>query len=214
MEYLIPLLGVWEKPEDIDFDTLPNRFVIKCNHNSGHGMCICKDKAALDIKKATDALRKGMAEDYYIFNREWPYKDVPRRIIAEQFMEDEDGNELKDYKIHCFNGEPKFILVCSDRFDDQGLREDFYDINWDLMDLHRPDHPNSKNGISKPDNLEQMLNAARTLAQSLKFARIDFYSINSKVYFGEITFFPASGMEKFEPESTDKMLGEWLNITD
>ena len=110
-EYLIPLLGVWEDPEDIDFDALPDQFVLKCNHNSGLGMCICKDKSKLDIKKAKRELKKGLKQDYYLTGREWPYKDVPRRIIAEKYMVDESGTELKDFKVLCFAGKAKMIQV-------------------------------------------------------------------------------------------------------
>lgn len=113
-EYLIPLLGVWDDPEDIDFDALPNRFVLKCNHNSGLGMCICKDKSKLDITKVKAELRKGLQQNYYLSSREWPYKDVPRKIIAEKYMEDASG-DLKDYKFYCFNGEMKFVMINSDR---------------------------------------------------------------------------------------------------
>jgi hypothetical protein len=115
-EYLIPLLGVWDNPDEIDFDKLPDQFVLKCNHNSGGGMCICKDKSKLNIKKVKSNLRKGLKQNYYMLGREWPYKDVPRRIICEQYMTDESGIELKDYKIHNFNGIPKFIEVDFGRF--------------------------------------------------------------------------------------------------
>ena len=211
-EYLIPLLGVWENPDEIDFDALPNQFVLKCNHNSGLGMCICKDKSTLNIEKVKAELRKGLAQDYYLCGREWPYKNVPRKIIAEKYMEEEDGSDLRDYKIHCFHGEPQFILVCSDRFADGGLREDFYDTSWKRMDLRRPQHPNSAQGTPRPEKLEQMLEKARILAKSIPFARIDFYVINQKIYFGEITFFPASGFEKFEPEEADRKLGAMLKL--
>lgn len=209
-QYLIPLLGVWDKPEDIDFDELPDRFVLKCNHNSGLGMCICKDKSQLNLKKTRDGLKKGLAENYYIRYREWPYKDVPRKIIAEQFMEQEGGCELKDYKIHCFNGKPRFVLVCSDRFSSEGLHEDFYDINWRLMDLHRPNHPNSLEDIQKPDNLEEMLSLAEKLSDGIPFVRVDFYLVDGSIYFSELTFFPASGFTSFEPEKWDKTFGDWL----
>lgn len=211
-EYLIPLLGVWDKPEDIDFDKLPDQFVLKCNHNSGLGMCICKDKSKIDQLKVIKELRKGIRENFYLKHREWPYKDVPRKIIAEQFMTEDSGAELMDYKIHCFNGKPEFILVCSDRFSSSGLKEDFYDTNWNLLDIKRPTHPNSENGIQKPELLNEMLRLAGILAKDLPFSRIDFYVINSKIYFGEITFFPTSGFEAFEPESADEWIGQLLDL--
>lgn len=211
-EFLIPLLGVWDKPEDIDFDALPNQFVLKCNHNSGLGMCICKDKDSLNKKQALKNLRKGFHEDFYLRHREWPYKDVPRKIIAEQYMSEDTGKELMDYKIHCFDGEPKFILVCSDRFSESGLREDFYDTNWELLDIRRPTHPNSPNGIKKPELLDEMLHLASILSKDMPFSRIDFYVINSKIYFGEITFFPTSGFEAFEPDGADEWIGQLLDL--
>lgn len=211
-EYLIPLLGVWDDPDEINFDELPDQFVLKCNHNSGLGMCICKDKSELDTDKVRKGLKKGLNQDYYMLHREWPYKNVPRKIICEQYMEDDSGNGLRDFKVHCFNGEPKFILVCSDRFSEEGLREDFYDVGWNLMDMHRPTHPNSQSGVQKPQQLEEMLECAKKIAEDLPFSRIDFYVINAQIFFGEITFFPASGLEKFEPEQWDTVLGEWIAL--
>lgn len=211
-EYLIPLLGVWDKPEDINFESLPNSFVLKCNHNSGLGMCICKDKNTLDINDVIKKLHQGLQEDYYIRHREWPYKNVPRKIIAEQFMVEDGDKELMDYKVHCFNGEPKFILVCSDRFSSSGLKEDFYDTEWNLLDIRRPKHPNSVEGIKKPELLDELLRLAKILSKNLPFSRIDFYIINSKIYFGEITFFPASGFEAFEPVEADEWIGQLLDL--
>lgn len=209
-EYLIPLLGIWDSPDDIDFESLPEQFVLKCNHNSGLGMCICRDKSKLDIKKVKNGLKKGLEQDYYILHREWPYRNVARKIIAEQYMIDESGTELKDYKIHCFNGVPRFILVCSERFSEKGLHEDFYDLSWNIMNIHRPKHPNSSTGIQKPKQLKDMLDLAEHLAKDIPFVRIDFYVINDKIYFGEITFFPASGFESFEPEYIDRKLGDMI----
>lgn len=211
-EYLIPLLGVWNKPEDIDFDKLPDQFVLKCNHNSGLGMCICKDKSKLNIKKVIDELHKGLKQNYYITGREWPYKNVPRKIIAEKYMVDSMEEELKDYKIHCFNGEPKIILVCSKRFSKEGLCEDFYDINWKKLDVKRPNCVSSKEISEPPKNLDKMLEYSKILADKKAFVRIDFYEVNGKVYFGEITFYPASGFETFVPEKWDKILGNWIDL--
>lgn len=212
-EYLIPLLGVWNNPNEVDFNTLPNKFVLKCNHNSGRGMCICKDKSALDIEFVKRQLQEGLDEDYYALYREWPYKNVPRRIIAEKFMQNADGSDLQDYKIHCFNGTPRFILVCKDRFSDSGLTEDFFDVQWKHMFVARPNHPNSSTSIPAPQNLGVMLDFARKLACDIPFIRVDFYEISGKVYFGELTFFPASGLEKFEPDSWDKRFGDWLDLS-
>lgn len=212
-EYLIPLLGVWDTPDEIDFDALPNEFVLKCNHNSGRGMCICKDKSKLSIEKVKSDLKKGLKQDYYLTGREWPYKDVPRKIIAEQFMKSDAGG-LTDYKVHCFNGEPKIILVCRDRFAETGLTEDFFSAEWEHLDLRRPTHPNAMVPTAKPDELDHLLELSRILSKDIPFLRVDFYIVEGHVFFSELTFFPASGFERFEPEKWDHVLGDWLKIPD
>lgn len=210
-EYLIPLLGVWDNPDDIDFDKLPDRFVIKCNHNSGTGMYICKDKSKMDAEMVRSGLRRGLKQDYYRGDREWPYKNVPRKIIAEKYMEDSTTGELRDFKFFCFNGEPKMILVCAERFAN-GLRENFYDTDWNLLPVNRPNNPNTDYEIKKPETFDKMLELANVLAEGIPFSRIDFYEVNGQVYFGEITFFPASGFERFVPEEWDRRLGDWITL--
>lgn len=210
-EYLIPLIGVWDTPEEIDFDALPNQFAMKCNHNSGLGMCICTDKSRLNVKKVRKELQRGLKQDYYRIHREWPYKDVPRKIIAEQFMKSDAGG-LTDYKIHCFNGEPKVILVCKDRFTETGLTEDFFSPQWEHLDIRRPTHPNASQPIARPKELAQMLSLAQKLSQEIPFLRVDFYIIEHRIYFSELTFFPASGFERFVPEKWDYILGDWLEL--
>lgn len=210
-EYLIPLVGVWDSPDQIDFDALPNQFAMKCNHNSGLGMCICTDKAKLDVSKVKRELRRGLKQDYYLTGREWPYKDVPRKIIAEQFMKSDAGG-LTDYKIHCFNGEPKIVLVCKDRFTETGLTEDFFSAQWEHLDIRRPKHPNASKPIPQPEELPQLLSLARVLSKDILFLRVDFYIIEHRIYFSELTFFPASGFEKFVPEKWDEILGDWLAL--
>lgn len=209
--YLIPLLGVWDSPEEIDFKGLPNQFVIKCNHNSGLGMCICTDKLKLDLRKVRRGLAKGLKQDYYLTGREWPYKDVPRKIIAEKFLQSDEGG-LTDYKVHCFNGKPKFVLVCRDRFVESGLTEDFYTIEWEHMEIKRPKVANAATAIPKPKKLNEMLRLAEDLSKDIPFLRVDFYIVDEKIYFSELTFFPASGFEKFEPEIWNKKFGAWLQL--
>ena len=210
-EYLIPLVGVWDSPDEIDFDTLPNQFAMKCNHNSGLGMCICTDKSQLDVEKVKKELARGLKQDYYLTGREWPYKDVPRKIVAEQFLKSDAGG-LTDYKIHCFNGVPKFILVCRDRFTESGLTEDFYTPEWEHMDVKRPKIPNAKTPMDKPERLDEMLRLAEILSRNIPFIRIDFYLVEGKIYFSELTFFPASGFEGYEPAEWDTVFGEWLTL--
>ena len=208
-EYIIPTLGVWNRFEDINFDDLPNQFVLKCTHDSG-GVVICKDKSILDIDAARKKINKSLRTNYYLRSKEWPYKNVRPRIIAEQYMEDTLEQELSDYKIHSFNGVPKVILVCKDRFSDLGLTEDFFDQNWTHLEVCRKKHPNSSEEIKRPKELDKMLGLAETLSRDVPFLRSDFYTIDDKVYFGELTFFPASGFEGFKPEKFDKELGDWL----
>lgn len=210
-DYVIPNFGIYDKFEDIDFEKLPDQFVLKCTHDSG-GLVICKDKATLNKAAARKIINKSLRRDYYKSGREWPYKNVPKKIIAEKYMQNTDGSSLLDYKFFCFNGEPKIILVCLDRFSKSGLRENFYDMDWNLLPLYRPKHPNADYSILPPKNLLEMIDIAHSLSQNTKFSRIDLYDINGKIYFGEITFFPASGFEMFQPEEWDYKFGEWLDL--
>lgn len=208
-EYIIPTLGVWDDPDDIDFDALPNQFVLKCNHNSGTGMCICRDKSKLDIPKVKAELRKGLKENYFLHGREWPYKNVPRKILAEKFMVDESGTDLKDYKIMCFNGEVQCSFVCIDRYSQDGMKINFYDKDWNRLPFKRV-YPNTDNDVPKPRRYEDMIKLSELLGAKIPFARIDFYEINGNLYFGEITLFPGSGMEEFSPELWDEKLGKLI----
>lgn len=202
-EYVIPTLGVWDNFNDIDFETLPNEFVLKCTHDSG-GIVVCKDKTTLDLDAAKKKLQSSLNTCFYWMGRERPYKDVPPRIIAEKYM----GDNLIDYKLFCFSGVPKLTLVCSERFSDGGLKEDFYDEEWNHLNIKRPQHENSSEMIEKPKQYSLMRELAEKLSTTIPFSRIDFYEINERVYFGEITFYPASGFEGFEPESWDYILGD------
>lgn len=212
-EYLIPLLGVWDKAEDIDFDKLPNQFVLKCNHNSGLGMYICKDKSKLtqkEIKVIRKNLTKGLQQDYYLTGREWPYKNVPRKIIAEKYMEDETG-QLRDYKFYCFNGEPKIIMINSDR-EIGKTKADYFDMDFNWLDLKWGyEHADVK--PLKPTNFEKMKELAVVLSKNIPELRVDFYEVNNKIYFGELTFFDGSGFDKIEPKEWDKKIGDWIDYT-
>lgn len=207
-QYLIPLLGVWKDPDAIDFDALPDQFVLKCNHNSGLGMCICKDKSKLDIEKVRNGLRQGLAQDYYIYGREWPYKNVKRRIIAEQYMDDGSG-ELRDYKVMCFDGEPKLIQYHQGRFDYH--TQDFYDAQWNHLPISQG-CPLSENLLEKPVFLEEMLELSRKLAKNIPHVRADWYYVSGQLYFGELTFFDASGFDEFEPDHWNEIVGSWITL--
>lgn len=210
-QYLIPLIGVWDSPDEIDLGALPDRFVLKCNHNSGLGMCICTDKASLDMERVKAELRRGLEQDYYLTGREWPYRDVPRKIVAEQFLESDAGG-LTDYKIHCFNGVPRFILVCRDRFTESGLVEDFYTPTWERMDLKRPKIPNGATPLPKPEQLDEMLALAEKLSKDIPFLRVDLYLVEGRICFSELTLYPASGFDGFDPPEWDRTFGRWLEL--
>lgn len=211
-QYIIPTLGVWDSPEEIDFASLPTQFVLKCNHNSGVGMCICKNKELLDIAKVKESLQKGLSEDYYIYNREWPYKNVRRRIIAEQYMEDYESGELRDYKFFCFNGDVKCLFIATNRAKgDHETRFDFFDTEFNHLPFTNG-HPNAIAVPSKPKCFEEMKRIASILSQGIPSSRIDLYEINGRVYFGEITFTHWGGFVPFDPPEWDTILGSWIDL--
>lgn len=213
-DYLIPLLGTWDRAEEIDFDKLPSQFVLKCNHNSGTGMLICKDKAQIDIKQTRIDLEKGLQEDYYLLGREWPYKDVPRKIIAEQYMVDDSGKELKDYKVLCFDGVPKLIEVHAGRFTDNQT-QDFYDCNWKKTTISQncvSGYKVSDVDYPRPSVLDEMLGLSQKLAKDIPLLRVDWYVINGKLYFGELTFFDGAGFDGFDDPKDDLMMGTWITL--
>lgn len=208
--HVIPTLGVWQNEEEIDFDSLPERFVLKCTHDSG-GVAVCRDKSAATIQNAKRTLHHFLKRDYYSQWREWPYRDIPRRILAEAYL-DGGENGLTDYKIHCFGGVPKLILVCQDRFSAGGMTEDFFTEGWEHLDIRRPQAANASKPVPKPEQLSEMLQIAATLSKDIPFARIDLYNVRQRVYFSEITLYPASGLTAFVPDKWDKILGEWLTL--
>jgi hypothetical protein len=207
-QHIIPTLGVWESPEDIDFDSLPNQFVLKCNHNSGIGVYVCKDKRLMNKKKVIKDLKKGLQQNYYKEGREWPYKNVKPMVLAEKYMEDESGFELKDYKVFNFNGEPKIIEIDYDRF--KGHKRHLYDVDWNKIDatIEFPSDPDRS--FEKPKVLDQLLSLARTLSEGIPHVRTDFYIVRDRIYFGEMTFFHGSGLEHITPLDFDKQMGSWL----
>lgn len=208
-EYIIPTIGVFEKFEDIDFSKLPNRFVIKCTHDSG-GIVICKDKDKLNIEKARKKINKSLKRNYYFSGREWPYKGVKPRIIIEEYMEDKKSYELIDYKVMCFNGSAKIIFTCTDRYSD-GLKVTFFDRKWNKLPFERK-FPMSNKDINKPINLELMIELSEKLSKEIPFVRMDWYEINGRLYFGEFTFYPGSGFEEFSPDEWDEKIGKLIDI--
>ena len=210
-EYLIPLLGLYNKYEDINFEILPNQFVIKCTHDSG-GVVICKDKSKFDFKKAKRKINTAMRRNFYYTGREWPYKNIKPRIIIEQYMEDKKAKELIDYKVMCFDGKPEFSFTCTERYN-SGLKVTFFDLDWNKMPFERH-YPASKKEIEKPANYKLMLEFSKKLSENIPFVRVDWYEINGKLYFGELTFYPGSGMEEFNPEEWDEKIGNLISISD
>ena len=209
-EYIIPTLGIYEKFEDIDFEKLPNKFVLKPTHTSGD-IFICNDKEKVDYPKLKKKVKKWLKRKYYYIHREWPYKNIQPRVIVEKYMKNEDTQDLKDYKFMCFNGKVKCSFVCSNRYLKKGLNIDFYDLDWNKMPFQRH-YPNSNENIPKPINYELMIMLAEKLSTGIPFVRVDFYEINGKVYFGELTFFPGSGFEEFTPERYDEIIGDMLEL--
>lgn len=207
--YVIPTLGVWDKFEDIDFGELLDKFVLKCTHDSG-GLVICKDKNKLDMKAAKTKINKSLQNNYYLQGREWPYKNVKPRILAEKYMVDESGFELKDYKVMCFEGEPKLIQVHSGRF--ASHTQDFYTTEWEHLAITQG-VPLSDIQVERPACLQEMLEMSRILAAGLHQVRVDWYYVEGQLYFGEITFFDASGFDDFEPDEWNELVGSWIKIS-
>ena len=210
-EYLIPLIGVWSNMDEINFNDLPDKFVLKCTHDS-KSVIICKDKSSFNFDKAKEILNKNLKKNAFWYGREWPYKNVEPRIICEKYMVDESGFELKDYKIMCFNGIADNIMVCYNR---KNGHADFryFDLEWNELFYNKANvNKEPERIIQRPKNLEKMIEIAENLSQGFYFTRIDLYDICGKIYFGEITFFPASGFDKDITEETDYLLGNKLNL--
>ena len=215
-EYLIPLIGVWDDPDDIDFDALPDKFVLKCNHNSGLGMCICTDKSELDFEKVIHELKRGIKQDYYLTNREWPYKNVPRKIICEEFLVDEASESnggLVDYKFYCFNGYVDCVQVCIDRASGD-TKFYFFDEDWNLKRIN----PMGKEApedftLPRPKKLAEMFDIARKLSKGHPYLRVDLYECNDKIYFGELTFFPKSGYNSNLLPEGNKYFGDLIDLS-
>lgn len=209
---LIPLLGVWSSFDEIDFDKLPNQFVLKATHDSG-SVVICKDKNNFDIEKAQKKLTSALKYNYFWKGREMPYRDVQPRIICEQYMADLADVGLMDYKFFVFNGEAKLIFVVSDRFSQEGAKFDYLDLDFNSLDFGSFGHNRAGDKLQKPDNWEEMKLLIKKLAfDDIPFVRIDLYSIKDKIYFGEYTFFHDGGVVAFEPKEWDRKLGDMINL--
>lgn len=207
-EYIIPTIGVWDRVEDIDWEALPNQFVLKCTHDSG-GLVICKDKSTLDIKTAIGKLKKSMKRDYFYDNREWPYKNVNKRIIAEELI---GSGNIDDYKFSCYDGKVTDVMICMDR-ESGDTKFYFFDPKWNLLKYN-------KRGMAAPDgftvpapkNIERMFEIAGQLSKGIPYLRVDLYNIDGKIYFGESTFFPQSGMDPNLLPETDILFGSRIKL--
>ena len=208
-EYIIPTIGIYEKFDDINFEELPNKFVIKCTHDCG-GLIICKDKEKLDIKEAREMINKNLKKNYYYDNREWPYKNVRPRIIIEEYMEDKQTKELRDYKFFCFDGKPEYMFIATDRAINE-TKFNFYNMKFDLQAL-KQHYPNNLKKLDKPKNFQRMQELATELSKGIPHVRVDFYEINGKIYFGELTFSHFGGFVPFEPKEWDKKLGDLIKL--
>ena len=209
-EYLIPLVGgPWANWEQIEMEKLPNKFVLKTTHDSG-GIVVCTDKQALDTKKAKEKIESSLNNNYFWAGREYPYKYIKPRIIAEQYLTDESGLELKDYKILCINGVPQNVMVCTGRL--QGnVKYYFFDLDWKFLPLNHGDDQLPKDfTLPRPKHLDEMVRIAKILSKDFKLLRVDLYEANNRVYFGEMTFYPDSGFDTDILPSTDMDFGSWL----
>ena len=212
-EYIIPTLGVWDKPEQIEWDKLPNQFVLKTTHGGGNsGVVICKDKSTFNREQAIAKLNRSLQSDIYVNFREWPYKNVPKRIIAEEYIEDSRSKELVDYKFFCFDGYVDSVMVCLDR-QEGDTKFYFFDSKWQLKryDIYSVNVPNDFT-LSKPIFVDEMFNIAEKLSAGIPHARVDLYSVDGHIYFGEITLFSASGMDLDLLPTTDLHFGNLINI--
>lgn len=209
--YLIPLIGVWNEFDEINFEKLPNQFVLKPTHTSGN-VFICKDKTSINLVNLKREINGWLKRNYFWEHREWPYKNVKPRIICEILLEQKDGDELRDYRFFCFNGEPKFITVDFSITDKKKTRRNIYDLDWNLLDVEISYPKEKKIVVVKPNKLEEMISLSRRLSANIPHSRIDFYYIENKVIFGEITFYHQSGMGKIYPTEFDLIMGSWIQL--
>jgi len=209
-KYIIPTLGIWNTFEEIDFDTLPDRFVLKTTHDSG-GIVICKNKKTFDFKKAENKLKKHLNLNSYYLSREWPYKNVKPRIIAEKYMVEGDNEDLDDFKFFCFDGIPRALYVATER-QSGNVKFDYFDMDFNHLNIVQS-HEQSKVELSKPRNFDKMVELSKVLSCGLPHVRVDFYNLEGEIYFGELTFYHYGGIVPFYPEEWDYKFGSWIDLT-
>lgn len=210
-EHIIPTLAVYKSVEEINLDKLPNQFVLKCNHDSG-SVVICKDKNHFDFNEAKKKLDKALHHNFYWDAREWAYKKVKPLIFAEQYMEDTRTGELQDYKFFSFDGVAKALFIATERQGNEETKFDFFDMDFRHIDVTNG-HPNADTLPSKPESFDEMVRMANELSKDFPEVRVDFYEVNGKSYFGELTFYHWGGMTPFQPNYFDKTMGEWIDLS-
>lgn len=216
-DILVPALGVWKNPNDIDFEKLPLRFVLKCNHNSGEGMVLCKDKRNLDIAEAKRGLKKALSYNYFHHYREWAYKNIKPLIIGEKYIDHNEKEGLIDYKFYCFNGKPKFLYLGRTLFKNGVKVQDlmtFLGIDYKPVPFSRPDHSALSYIPPKPSCFDDMLKIAECLSEGIPFVRVDLYWVHEHIYFSELTLYPGAGYGFFKPDSAEKEIGDMLILPD
>lgn len=207
--YVIPTLGIWDSADEIDLNELPEQFVLKCNHDS-KSVCICKDKKTFDFDAAKKKLNTKLRLNQFAYGREWPYKNVEPLILAEKYMEDESGG-LQDYKVLCFNGQPKLIQLHRGRFTEE-YTQDFYDVNWNRQDFNQKGEKMAELPAPQPEFLKEMLELSARLSKGIPHIRVDWYYAEHQLYFGELTFFDAAGYDEFVPDEYNGILGSWIEL--
>lgn len=205
-EYVVSCLGVWDRAEEIEWDKLPDRFVLKTTHDGGNnGVFIVQDKSKADKEKIINGINKSLHRDVFLLGREWPYKNIPRRVFAEEYLEDASG-ELRDYKFFCFDGKVKYLFVATDRQSGGEVKFNYFDADFNDLGIVQH-HPMSDKPVAKPVTFEKMKELAAELSKGIPAVRVDLYEVNGKVYFGEYTFFHHGGFVPFHPDKWDFIWG-------
>lgn len=210
-QYVIPTLAVYNSVDEIDLYKLPDQFVLKCNHDSG-SVAICRDKSTFDLEAAKRKLGDALKKNFYWEEREWPYKNVKRCVFAEKYLEVDEGKDLSDYKLFTFNGEPKFCYITSGRDSATGLKEDFFDMNGNLLVLNQKGFRNAEITPLLPANYDKMIELSRRIAVGTSHLRVDYYEINGRLFIGELTFFDGGGFVPFYPDEWNRTAGDWIKI--
>lgn len=210
-EYSIPLLGVYDSFDDIDFDILPDQFVIKTNHDSA-GYVICRDKSTFDKSAAANKIKKHLKNNYYWMGREWPYKNIEPKVIVEQYMKEDGQDDLNDWKFYCADGEPFLFYTTFERATARGLSMNYYNMDGTRIPVRHCNYPNYEGDLIKPNNFDEMVRIAKMLSKNIPFVRVDLYNINGKIYFGELTLFPGCGIEGVIPDSYDIEWGKKIKL--